>query len=255
MRKNREVPARATIGKRVQAIDDAATSPDASCVLQAHAWTLLADRLVSDYLHGWNGAGKRELTKAERAVREALNIDPQLPMAHHVSGFIHRARGNHQEAHDAFHRTVTHDPDFARAYAQRGSQLMYLGRPADTAALVEEAIRRSPNDPSLYIFYWIRGRAAFFLGNYKDSISWLEKSVGKRKSVWYSWLYLVSAYSLSGDIASAQRKLRQFNSQFPGYTLATVIRKEKSNPNSNPVVVAGRKKFHQGLRRAGMPAN
>jgi hypothetical protein len=31
-----------------------------------------------------------------------------------------------------------------------------------------------------------------------------------------------------------------------------VKRHERSNPNSNPVVVAGREMFHEGLRRAGM---
>jgi adenylate cyclase len=242
------------IRKRFQALDDTAITQEASLAVRAHAWALLADRLVSDYLHGWNGAAARELAIAELAVAEALKIDPRLAVAHHASGFIHRARGRHQEAHSAFHRTTQSDPDFARAHAQKGSQLMYLGQPARTAALVDEAIRRSPNDPSLYIFYWIRGRAAFFLGDYDEAITWLQKSIDQRKTVWYSWLYLASAYALKGDIGTAQTKLREFDSLFPKYTVAKVSKNEKSNPNSHPVVVAGRQKFHEGLRRAGMPA-
>lgn len=252
MRTQRAAASVAAVAKRFQAIDDAATNPAASLAVRAHAWALLADRLVSDYLHGWNDAGARELAMAERAVAEALKIDPRLVMAHHVSGFIHRARGKHQDAHDAFHQTCTYDADFARAYAQQGNQLLYLGRPAETAALVDEAIKRRPKDPSLYIFYWIGGRAAFFLGRYDEAISWLEKSLAKRKTVWYTWLYLISAYALNKDLATAKTKLRQFDSRFPGYTLAMLSQQE--TPNSDPVVAAARQKFREGLRLAGMPA-
>lgn len=251
MRTQRATAAGSGVAKRFQAIDDGATNPQASLAVRAQTWALLADRLVSDYLHGWNNAGARELAMAERAVAEALKIDPELVMAHHVSGFIHRARGRHQPAYDAFRQATTYDPDFARAYAQQGNQRLYLGKPGETGTLVDEAVKRSPNDPALYIFYWIRGRAEFFLGRYAEAISSLEQSIQKRKTVWYTWLYLVSAYALNNDVTTAKAKLRQFDRRFPGFTIGTLGKHEQ--PDGHPAVVGARKKFREGLRRAGMP--
>jgi hypothetical protein len=65
-------------------------------------------------------------------------------------------------------------------------------------------------------------------------------------------LYLVSAYALLGQMAAARRNLRAFDKLYPGYTLARVEVEERANPNKNRFMVAGRRKFHDGLRRAGM---
>jgi adenylate cyclase len=220
----------------------------------AESWGWLADLLVSDYLNRWNGAGTDQLDQAEDAVRRALAIDPDLALAHYGDGLIRRTRGKHHAALEAFRLAVKLNPNFARAYAQEGNELVYVGRPAEAAPLVEKAIRLSPLDPSLGQFYWILGRAHFIAGNYRDAIGWLQKSVEVRPNIWYNRLYLVSAYALSGDTDQAKQTLHEFNSdtQFSGYTLARVDSSEKATPNDNAVVVAGRQKFREGLRAAGM---
>jgi hypothetical protein len=50
--------------------------------------------------------------------------------------------------------------------------------------------------------------------------------------------------------------LQEFNnnSRFAGYTLERVNASEKTNPDDDPVVVAARQKFREGLQIAGMPA-
>ena len=102
------------------------------------------------------------------------------------------------------------------------------------------------------MFYWIIGRARFFMGQYGDAIPWLRRSIKLWPHLWYNRLYLASAYALSGKKAAASRALKEFEDQFPGYTLARVAEHERTNPNDNPFVVAGRSRFHEGLRRAGM---
>jgi tetratricopeptide (TPR) repeat protein len=245
-------PHAAEIEQRVQALHDVAVTPQTSLALRAQAWGLLADLLVSDYLHRWNGAGRQHLAQAEQAVDAALAIDPELPLAHYASGFIYRAKGQHQEAHDAFARTVTYDPNFARAYAQQGNQKMYLGRPEETAKLVKEAISLSPNDPSLGMFYWILGRAAFLTHDYPGAIEWLQKSVDERGTVWYNRLYLVSSHALNNDLPNAQKVLTEFDAVFTGYSIARVIQHEDASPKLHPLMKACRDRFRDGLRQAGM---
>jgi tetratricopeptide (TPR) repeat protein len=131
---------------------------------------------------------------------------------------------------------------------------MAVGQPTETTGWVEQALRLSPHDPSIGIFHWIAGRANFFAGQYDEAIVWLHKSVRARPNLWYNRLYLVSAYALLGKTEEAVKALEEFNRRFPEprYTLAVVKRHERSNPNSNPVFLAGRDAFYEGLRRTGM---
>jgi adenylate cyclase len=220
----------------------------------AESWAWLADVLVSDYLNRWNGAGKDQLDQAEDAVHKALAIDPDLALAHFVRGFVYRAQGENAAALDAFSQALKLNPNFTRAYAQKANELINVGRPAEAPPLVKKAIELSPLDPSLGVFYWILGRAAFFSGHYADAIDWLRKSVEARPNLWYNRLYLVSAYSLSQHAADARKALSEFNDRFAHYTMARVISHEQGIPNNNPVVTAGLEEFHKGLRVAGMTA-
>jgi tetratricopeptide (TPR) repeat protein len=214
-----------------------------------HAATVLCD-----YLNRWNDAGNPEVAKAEAAVLQALTHDPKHALAHYAKGFVHRTKGEHEAALAAFTETLKHDPDFARAHAQRGEELIYLGRPEEGIAEVETALRLRPRSSARGMFYWIIGRARFFMGQDVEAITWLRHSVRLWPNLWYNRLYLVSAYALSGNKAAAGRALRAFEREFPGYTLARVTEHERATPNKHPFVTEGRRRFHEGLQVAGMPA-
>jgi len=226
----------------------------------AAAWSWLADLLASDYLNRWNEAnskdpkpGEQLLQEAENAVHRALQLAPDLDVAQYANGFVHRAHGNHHASLMAFTRAIELNPNFARAYAQKAAQLVNVGRPEDVPALVDKAIALSPLDPSLGVFYWIRGRSYFFARAYRESIPWLEKSIAARPNLWYNRLYLVSAYHWVGDPRAAD-VLKEFLGYpaFRGYTLDRVKQDEKANPNDDPFVVNGRAKFHEGVAASGL---
>jgi tetratricopeptide (TPR) repeat protein len=233
-------------------LDDPA---DLSRRQQAEAWAFFADVFTCDYLNRWNNAGPAQLAQAEAAVRQALSIIPNLPSAHYVTGFIGRARGDHEAALAEFDKTIELDPDFIRAYAQKANELINVGRLEEAPALVQQAIGRvAPGSLALGMFYWIIGRAFFYMDRLHDSIEWLSKSVEIRPNLWYNRLFLVSAYALINESAAAAATLLDFNVRFPKYTVARVALNELANPNEHPVVLAGRERFHRGLRLAGMAA-
>ena len=222
----------------------------------AKSWAWLADLLASDYLDRWNQAGKEQLDQAEDAVRKALAIDPGLDLAYFARGFVDRAKGDNVAALDAFNRSLELNPNFARAYTQKANELINVGRPGEAPPLVMKAIELSPLDPSIGVFYWNLGRADFFAGHYASAIPWLRKAVELRPNMWHNWLYLASAEALNGDREGAQKALSDFASYPPyrdkRFTIALVEKYEQANPNENPVIVEGRKKFHEGLMVAGM---
>ena len=217
----------------------------------AEAWALLANILVNDYLHSWKHAGKVELNKAEEAMENALALNSELAQAYHAKGLILRARGDHDGAFEAFEKAVELDPNFARAHAQKGNELILRGQPADALPCVQQAIDLSPNDVALGIFYWIRGRAHFFAGNYDAAIQPLEQSVEMRYNLWYPWTYLVAATAVK-DKPRAEAILAQFKSLFGELTLKDIKEYEKANPDDNKVVVDARGALHRLLQDAGM---
>jgi adenylate cyclase len=175
-------------------------------------------------------------------------------MAHLVLGLVRRAEGEHHGALLAFERAIELNRNLAHAYAQKGNSLTLVGRPAEAPPFVERAIRLSPYDPSIGVFQWIIGRALFFTDQYEEAIVWLRKSVEIRPNIWYPRLYLVSAYALADMSERATRALSEFNRIFanPVYSLSVVEARERQEPNDNPIAIAARAKFHEGLLRAGM---
>lgn len=221
----------------------------------AEAWGWLAEILAGEYLRGWNEAGKNELREADEAVRTAVAIDPNLAQAHYAEGLVRRAKGEQQAALTAFTRAVELDPNFARAYAEKGNELTRAGRPSEAIPLADKAVKLSPRDPALGGFYWIIGRAYFYMGKYHDAIPSLQKSVSARPNMWYNRLYLVSAYALSNHLDEALIALKEFNTrrEFAGYTIERVKSSLEAVPDDNPIVVAARQKLQEGLQMAGMP--
>jgi TolB-like protein/Tfp pilus assembly protein PilF len=220
----------------------------------ADAWARLAQVIVADRLNRWNQTGDKQIDEAEEATRKALLIEPNNALAHVAQGLIQRSRGDHQSAAEAFSRAIELDHNFALAYAHKGNALTLIGRPTEAQAFVEQALRLSPQDPSIGIFHWILGRASFYTGDYERAVLWLHRSVQARANLWYNRLYLISAYALLGKPAEAARTLADFNRRFPdpAYTLATVRAQEGANPSTEPTVLAARDKFYQGLTLAGM---
>ncbi|HEY3911232.1 MAG TPA: tetratricopeptide repeat protein [Stellaceae bacterium] len=222
----------------------------------AESWAWLGEVIVTSYLHRWNNPHAEDLVRAEQAAGKALALDPTIAQAYYTEGLVLRAKGEHNEALEAFSRAVELNPNMPRALAEKGNELTLLGDPQEVPVVVEKAIKLSPRDPALGGFYWIIGKAYFVAGAYPDAIAWLRKSVALRQDDWYNRLYLVSAYALDHQLDQAKKTLREFNNsrQFAGYTLQRVAQQMKVIPNENAMFAAARQKVREGLQIAGMPA-
>jgi adenylate cyclase len=232
--------------------------------VRATAWAALANVLISDYLNRWNeaSAGGRAartlLTDAEMAAEKALALNDKLALAHYAQGLIHRAKNERQRALNSFSRAIDNDSGFARAYAQRGSELINDGKFDDALKDINHAIQIGADDASAGMFYWGRGRAYFFKKDYPEAIKALTDAVRLRPNLWHNWLYLVSAYAHTEKDPYPQAKdwLNRFEAQSPfagaGFTIAKVISHEKASPSDDQDVRNGREEFHKGLQAAGM---
>jgi tetratricopeptide (TPR) repeat protein len=222
----------------------------------------LAGLLANDYLNNWNEAkesaeaGKDLLRRAEKALAQALKIDPTVAAAHLADGLIRRAKGDHQGALDAFDRAVQLDLNSARAYAQKANQLVMVGRAKEAPPLVLKAIALSPRDPYTGTFYWVIGRAYFVTQNYDEAIVWLRKAAEVRPNVWYNRAYLLAAYARLGrhEQPEGRAVLSDYNGQFSGYTVQRIRELyEKELPHTDPLMQASIQALYDGLQKAGVP--
>ncbi|HJU17375.1 MAG TPA: adenylate/guanylate cyclase domain-containing protein [Stellaceae bacterium] len=224
----------------------------------AEAWGQLANLMMNDYYNHWLRPGEKLkdlLREAEKAVRNALRLDPTVAIAHVAEGMVLRAHGDHLGALDAFDRAVQLDPNLARAWAQKANELVMVGRPEEAPALALRAITLSPRDPALPVYYWHIGRAYFVMKKYGDAIVWIRKSVGLRDNAWYTWAYLVSAYALTRQSGpEVDEAIKNFKTKFKEYTIETIQRVyEKENPQRHERMKESIQELTKGLREAGIP--
>lgn len=144
---------------------------------------------------------------AERAVAEALELDPGSAEAATVLGLIHLERGENLRALEDFAKVIERAPDHAPAWdglsylfkntgfwehalaaheraakldprfaysIRRLSVLIYLDRFAEAVAEAEALVARRPR--FAHYNYW-RGIAAFYAGDRKDARQWIEKGL------------------------------------------------------------------------------
>lgn len=201
-------------------------------------------------LDGWSGSPAEDLTTAERAVAQALALDPNHFVAHHVRGFTLRLRQRSQSAHDAFQTAVALNPNFASGYAQLGATALELGRPEETVAAVERAIRLSPRDPNLGPWLAIAGKAELHLGHYREAASWLTRAIDTGTPVAQHHAYLAAALALAGRTEEAQAALAAFRLANPS---ATIERLRAQARSTEPSFIAQQERLYEGLRIAGLP--
>ena len=91
-----------------------------------------------------------------------------------------------------------------------------------------------------------------FKGDKDNAIKSFEEALDHRKNVWFTWLYLVSAYALAGEIKKAVEKLREFRTQSGvkgagTYNLDKVKKHERAIPGTDQRFNQARAKFYDEL--------
>ncbi len=115
---------------------------------------------------------------------------------------------------------------------------------------MKEALRLSPREPSAYSWMTYAGLAKIYLGRDEEAIVWLRHSIEANRNLPMSHLYLAAALALLGKTTEARA------SAMNGLALnasLTVSRLHETAANANPVLIAGRERVCEGLRKAGVP--
>jgi CHAT domain-containing protein/Flp pilus assembly protein TadD len=117
-------------------------------------------------------AARGRLNEAIAAYRRAIQIDPNLAVAHNNLGIVLARRGRLQEAADAYREAIRLDPNLANAYNNLAEVLQDLGQPqeAEQAQAQASTVLNSANSTSV-IDYINLGRALGNQGKHEEAIA------------------------------------------------------------------------------------
>ena len=151
-------------------------------------------------------------------------------------------------------RAIALDPNHAAAYVSRGRALIAIGRAAEAMTPVEKAIRLSPRDPDLFIWYYVLCHAHSHLGRDAPAIEWCLKSTATGKSFWGAWTDLAAAYAWRGQKAEAAAAVAELLKVRPGFTVETLAQ-DGAQYSDNPTFRKEFERIVEGARKAGLPEN
>ncbi len=190
------------------------------------------------------------LEQAQAAVDRALRLAPASARAHQLRGVVLRMQGDPERAIAAFQRALALDPAGAWTYAEFARTKIDVGRAAEAIADIETALRLSPSEVAVHVWYCWAGMAALHAGRPEDAVRWLRKALDARPVYPHPVPLLAAAYAESGREADARAVIAAIFDKVPDFTMHTVRR---DYPSYNAAVAVQRERIAQALLRAGVP--
>jgi tetratricopeptide (TPR) repeat protein len=187
---------------------------------------------------------------AETNVIEALSLAPDHAVAHLILGgvyiFTNRAAQGIAECEHA----LLLDRNLANAHSAIGLAKYFLGQSVETEGHILEAFRLSPRDMTAYQWMHFVGAAKLQLGADAEAVAWLRRGIEAKRNFPPSHFALAAALGLIGAVDEARTAAKAALALNPGYTIRRLRAHKFSD---NPTYLAGRERFCEGLRLAGVP--
>ena len=220
-------------------------SPNHPQALIGRAFADIADDL---WFHG-----TLPLDKAEQWLARAMEIEPDNVEAKNAAALLYSAKGDYDRAAFFSDQVIAIDPSFPASYAILSRARMAQGRAIEAIPLEEKAIRLSPRDPYVDLWYRDLGYAYLLLGKDEEAVHWMEKAVVLNDKVFSYHRDLASAYAVTGRMDAAHKELEAVARLFPDFTIAKAIALQRRVMGSNETYLKQVDHVIAGLRLAGLP--
>jgi TolB-like protein/DNA-binding winged helix-turn-helix (wHTH) protein len=190
--------------------------------------------------------------RADELASRALAVDPNSYHAHQAKARVLLVQRRIEEAIVETTRSLSLNPGFIPAYRNLCVAAMYLGRPEETIEYADKAMRLSPLDPYLAFFHLCRATGCFMLQRDEDAIVSLRHAVANSPEFSTAVAWLAAALALTGREAEARDALKRYF-LIRSTKTKTIAQCKSLAYSDDPVYLAARERWYEGLRRAGMP--
>jgi tetratricopeptide (TPR) repeat protein len=220
----------------------------------AEAQARLAAALAGRVLDIMTDSGKADVERAKELSEQALAASPRGPLAHYAKGQVLRAQRRYVEALPEYETVLAFDRNWVAALFALGQCKLYAGSIDETIPLVERAIRLSPRDPLLAVWYGQIGFVHLLQSRTDEAIIWLEKARNINPGFSIVHALLAAAYGLDGETERAAAELaearRLSERSWPSIAGMRSGVGSWGVPKIRALMEAT---YFTGLRRAGMP--
>ena len=224
-----------------------ALDPDS---VAAQSW--LAIELTARALDFMTGTAAADIARAQGLAERALAASPRSAVAHFAKGQVLRAQDRFGEAIPEYETVIALNRNWAHAYSHLGWCKFVTGSLDEAIPAQEQAIRLSPRDPQIGLFYFRIGFAHLLQSRTEEAIAWCEKARNATPAHPLFRTLLASAYALDGEIEPAAAELAEARRLVGDDRYSSIAR-------LRAVVSWGAPKdlvettYFAGLRKLGMP--
>jgi tetratricopeptide (TPR) repeat protein len=199
-------------------------------------------------------SGASDLARAKTLTDRALTALPSDPLAHYAKGQVLRAQQRFEEAVPAYETVVALNRNWVHAIAALGWCKFMTGCLEELIPAQERAIRLSPRDPQIWLYYYWIGQAHLVQSRLDEAILWFEKALGANPEQPLPHAYLASSYALNGHAGRATAELAQARRLSADNRYSSLARLKAVGPFGGPKMRAlFEATYFAGLRKAGMP--
>ncbi|MBV8793287.1 MAG: winged helix-turn-helix domain-containing protein, partial [Pseudolabrys sp.] len=213
-------PARHNFAEMISLYDRAVALDPGSVVANSY----LATALLGRVLNGMSDTAPADIERAEGLVNRALAISPRNPHAHLAKGFLLRAQNRVEEAIPEYEIAVASNRNWLLAIATLAWCKFQTGSLDDAIPLHEQAIRLSPRDNLIGVWYQRIGMVHLLKSRTDEAISWLEKARNANPLHPQPHPWLAAAYALKGDTERAAAELAETRRLASDDRYATIAR-------------------------------
>ena len=187
---------------------------------------------------------------AETALIKALSLAPQHAVAHWLLGRVKMFTNRAAQGIADCEQALALDRNLASAHGEIGHAKYFLGRGAETEAHVLEALRLSPRDTDAFVWMMFAGLAKLHIGADEEAVARFRRSVEINRNHPRAHIYLATALAHLGQLDEARSAAQAGLALDPTFTIS---RFRANVPSDNPTYLAGRERFYEGMRMAGVP--
>ena len=218
----------------------------------AQSWLAIA--LTARVLDFMADTAAADIARAEDLAERALAASPRSSLAHFAKGQVLRAQHRYDEAIPEYETVIALNRNWAHAYSHLGWCKFMTGSIEELIPAQEQAIRLSPRDPQIGLFYSRIGCAHLLQSRTDEAIVWCEKARNATPAHPQFRTFLASAYALKGDTERAAAELAEARRLVGDDRYSSIARLRAVESWGVPKVRAlVETTYFAGLRKAGMP--
>ena len=168
---------------------------------------------------GYGFSRERLKTTITECLAKALEIDSTIPMAHTLLAETYQTSGQYEIAKKQIEDAIKKNPDSAELYLQLGILFSEVGRPQESIALIEKAIRLNP----FYFGYYLEelSKSYFLLRQYDNGLEIAEQlldrgqKIGHKAMIDQGHMWMAINLVELGKIEQAQAHMREYLKSWP----------------------------------------